>query len=74
MQNTAMVRAALKNLMDATDEKEEEGDADIEDVGDEADKAPTPSTSTHKPNLSHSSLVNWQESFTMTRKKWKVGV
>jgi len=63
MQNTAKVRQALKNLMDAA-EKEEEQEAAGDGTG-----AVEPS----KYKLTHSTLVNWQESFTLTRKRWKVG-
>lgn len=62
MQNTAKVRQALKNLMDAA-EKEEEQEA----AGGGAGAAEPP-----KYKLTHSTLVNWQESFTLTRKRWKV--
>jgi hypothetical protein len=63
MQNTAKVRQALKNLMDAA-EKEEEQEA----AGDGTGASELP-----KYKLTHSTLVNWQESFTLTRKRWKVG-
>lgn len=66
MQNTAKVRAALKNLMDASDHTEEETAAK-KNSGESGKSATTPY------KLTHSSLVNWQESFTMTRKRWKVG-
>lgn len=58
MQNTAKVRAALKNLMDAADLQDEDG-------GKQGDGKP-------KFKLTQSSLVNWQDSFSTTRKRWKV--
>lgn len=62
MQNTAKVRQALKNLMDAAEKKEEELEANDMNLDGAA-----------KYKLTHSTLVNWQESFTLTRKRWKVG-
>ncbi|KAG8778310.1 hypothetical protein FRC15_010878, partial [Serendipita sp. 397] len=61
MQNTAKVRAALKNLMDAADIQEEADENRAKD----ADGKP-------RIKLTQSSLVNWQDSFTTTRKRWKV--
>ena len=49
--------------MDAA-EKEEEQEA----AGDGTGASELP-----KYKLTHSTLVNWQESFTLTRKRWKVG-
>ncbi|PVF98068.1 hypothetical protein CPB86DRAFT_785231 [Serendipita vermifera] len=67
MQNTAKVRAALKNLMDAADKKEEENPPVSQDGMADGEVKPPP------PKLTNASLVNWQESFTLTRKRWKVG-
>lgn len=70
MQNTAKVRAALKNLMDASDHTEEDGGAKKNSSTNANDDGKSVAP---EYKLTHSSLVNWQESFTMTRKRWKVG-
>jgi hypothetical protein len=67
MQNTAKVRAALKNLMDAADKKDEENAPVSPEAMIDGEIKPPP------PKLTNASLVNWQESFTLTRKRWKVG-
>ncbi|KAG8810811.1 hypothetical protein FRC19_004305 [Serendipita sp. 401] len=61
MQNTAKVRAALKNLMDAADIQEEAEENRAKDADGKL-----------RIKLTQSSLVNWQDSFTTTRKRWKV--
>lgn len=62
MQNTAKVRAALKNMMDAADIPKEI------DTTEGVDGKPLAS----RYHLTNSSLVNWQETFTTTRRRWKV--
>ena len=62
MQNTAKVRAALKNMMDAADIHREVDGAE----------GPDGKSAAFKYHLTNSSLVNWQETFTTTRRRWKV--
>jgi transcription initiation factor TFIID subunit 8 len=65
MQNTAKVRAALKNMMDAADIHREDITGEGSQGIDETPAGP-------RYHLTNSSLVNWQETFTTTRRRWKV--
>jgi transcription initiation factor TFIID subunit 8 len=65
MQNTAKVRAALKNMMDAAD-------IHREDVTGEGSQGADGKPAGLRYHLTNSSLVNWQETFTTTRRRWKV--